>query len=533
MKKNTIRLIAVALLITMVLFLASCGGSKPDNGSGGSADNGNTAQTDNAEKVSSAKNNPLRIAVSGDSGTLDPMQLGGGASFKNISLMYAEPLFDIDENGDFVWMLATGIDVTGPTQWIVHLREGVKFTNGNPFNAEDVLFTLTKNNTDERLPPSIPTLDLEKSKVIDDYTVELNFVSYDLTVKGNMPTVQMFDAETFDAQDYALNPVGTGPYTVQEYVINSHIYLQANKEYWGTKPQIENLQFKVMDEPAQIVNAIQAGTIDVATVPSSDIDFVKTLPEYSVKLLSSGSTDAVWFNTTTTSIFNNRDARKAVCHAVNRESVVTLAYFGYATIPSWPLPMNYVDYDPKFSTLDDTYTVGYDVELAKQYADKGGLTSKDVRIATNGSSTSVTMAEVIQQNLRDIGVNATITNYDMATWFNITMDTSLYDLFIWSMYSPSFTAAQMYYGWFVYMPCFNQGTWDGIDRFGELANAVEFTFDETERAQQISELTEILERESIWYAIDEPQTAVVYNANLDGIAFMKGLSAYYGNWSWK
>jgi peptide/nickel transport system substrate-binding protein len=484
-----------------------------------------------AEPPAASQRDSLSVAISQDSGSLDPQKLGGGASFKNVSRMYAEPLFDLDANGDKVWLLATSIDITSPTQWVIHLREGVKFTNGNPFTAEDVMFSIDKNNNDPEMPPTFPALNWEACRIIDDYTVELNFNIYDLTTASNMPTVQIYDVESWvDTETYSRNPIGTGQYIVTEYVINSHCNLTANENYWGNAAKIKNLQFKVINEPAQIVTALEVGTVDVATIPISDIDYVKSLPGFTVTTMSSSAVDCLWFNTTPSSVFESHDARKAVVYSIDKQAINSLVYYGYATTPSWPLPETFVDFKPEYANMDDTYAIGRDLDRAKEYAEKAGVVGANVRLATNGSTEATTIAEILQQNMKEAGINATITNYDMATWNSIVFDPSMYDLFIWGMTVPSYTSSQCYYGWFTYLDCFNKGTWEGLSRFAELSSVVQNTYDDTERAAMTKELTEILTRESFWYAMDEPQMAIAYRDDLQGVEFMLMFNAYYGNW---
>jgi peptide/nickel transport system substrate-binding protein len=319
---------------------------------------------------------------------------------------------------------------------------------------------------------------------------------------------------------------------VTEYVINSHCYLTINENYWGPKAKIKNLRFRVIDEPAQIVNAIEMGSVDVATIPLQDVDFVKSLPEYKIDLISNGSVSVLQFNTTTLSLLNSRDARRAVCHAIDKEAIVNLTYYGYASIPSWSLSTNLVDYNESFSNMDETYSIGYDVELAKQYAEQAGIVGKEIRIVTNGSTTAVTTAEIMQQNLADIGVNAVITNYDPASFFSISLDTSAYDIYLFSYWVPSFTAAQNYNGWVYRLPNYNEGTWEGIERVMELASDLTSVFDSAERQTAINEITEVIQREAIWYAINEPQTVIAYNTDLGGVEFMQNLNTYYGDWYW-
>ncbi|MDR2356636.1 MAG: ABC transporter substrate-binding protein [Oscillospiraceae bacterium] len=544
MKTNTRKIFALALCLTMIFTVASCGEKGGGESSSTSSDAGESgapvdtggapvdAGSLNTAGAASARDT-MTVAVSNDVGSLDPIDLGGGSQFKDISRMYCEPLFDIDANGDKVWILATGYETVTPTQWIVHLREGVKFSNGNPFTADDVYFTLKANNTHPTWSPSIPVLgDLSASRVIDDYTLELNFESYDLSVVNNFPTIQMYDAESYDDEDMKVHPIGTGPYLVSEYVIDSHVNLVPNPDYWGTPGKIPNLKFRVINEPAQIVNALTTGGVDIATVPAQDVSYVQTLPDYTVILRSSGSTQAIWFNTSVDSVFSSRDARLAAVYSLNRQSIVDLVYFGISSIPDWPLPSTTFEYTPELAAADPTYQNSPDIELAKQLAESSGLAAKPVVIATNGVAEVITMAEIVQANLREIGVTAEIINLDPATAFSVYQDTTQYDIFFSGLYVPSNTAAQHYYGWYTYMASLNKGVWEGKDRFAELAGLIMSVTDDAERYTYIKEMTEIFAREAPWYNLVEIMFAIGHNKNLVPGEFMMANNTYYSEWYW-
>jgi len=510
--------------------------SAPDTDASAPAQESDAAAepTPTAEIPAASAKDTMTIAISQDPATLDPKNVLS-SSLENVVRMWAEPLFDITENNERKWILATGIDEVSETNWIIHLRENVTFSNGNPFNADDVLFTLNLIEHDPTLFPSFPTLDWDTDppKKLDDFTVELNFKNWDISIATGMPTMQFVDAESYDQESYSEHPIGTGPYIVTEYVINSHLYLEANENYWGEKAKIKNLKFKFIDEAAQIVNALEIGTVDMAAIPLQDIAYVEGLPEYTIHTKGTNGTDCVWFNTTDSSIMSNRDARKAVAHAINKDSLSSLVYFGYASIPHWPFGAGAADYQDRYLDMDDTYKIGYDPELAKQYAEKAGIMGQNIRIATNGSTNAVTAAEIIQYNLSEIGLTASIQNYDGGSWMNIVEDPTMYDFFIWGMGSPSGTAAQSHYAWFTYEKCFNGGSWEGIDRYAELAKVVSITYDEAERTKMVDEMTEIVERETIWYAFAEPQAAYAINSDISGFEFMYfNGDFYYNEYAW-
>ena len=532
------RFLAILLALSMIFALAACAqqdsGSTPtDSGNAGTAGNSGNAGTSGGD---AAVKDTLTVAVTQDYGTLDFTYESGPGDFTAVSRMYAEPLYDnYDTDGTRRWLLATELEEVSDTEWIFHLREGVKFSNGNDFTAEDVLFTLDLCCNTEGQYPYFPHLNWEACEVIDEHTIKVVFNQFDFAYYNNFTQMQILDKESYDPVSYATNPVGTGPYVVSEYVVNSHLYMTANENYWGGEANIKNLRFMVMNEDTQRVSALETGTVDVVTrVPLQDIEYVSSLENYELKVLPSRNANGIWFNITEGNIFNNIEARYAVCHAINKQAVINLAFSGNATEALWAHTNSAGDFDEKFQSIHDTYSVGYDVDIAKQYAESSGLVGQTVRLITNGASDYVAMAEVIQQNLSDIGVTVQITNYDEATFNSLTLDPSTYDLYLRDVQAPTNTAAQNYNGWIPVLPHLADCKWlgDGAERFMELNSKIMTIHNEQERSDAIYEMTVLFESAPAWYVICEANRGIAVHKDLQDVHYVPYNNTYYNDWSW-
>ena len=183
------------------------------------------------------------------------------------SALIWNPLYDYTAEGERFWVLATGMDYVSDIQYTLHIREGVTFSNGNTLDANDVLFTMIKNNEDPQFYLNVKAVDFEKTSVIDDYTIDLWYTAFNASQEIGMSQMVILDSESYDPETMSLNPVGTGPYIVTDYVVNSHVTVEARDDYWGDVPAIKTINFKTLNEDSQRVNALETGDVDMASIP--------------------------------------------------------------------------------------------------------------------------------------------------------------------------------------------------------------------------------------------------------------------------
>ena len=505
MKKS----IALLVCCIMLFYMASCGGES------------NTSIKDT-----------LTVAAITDYGNLDSMNQG--TDLLNIAREIAQPLLKINPNGEIEWILATGMDWDlDNLKLTIHLREGVTFSNGNPFNADDYLFTLDRFENTPGRTKFFPAMDSTNMKKIDDYTIELTLLEYDFTMVQNFGTLYAIYAESFDEEEYAVNPIGTGPYILEEYVINSHVYLKRNENYWGEPAKIPNLRFKYLAEPAQRVNALETGEVDCANIPLQDIDYVSSFPGVRIETKQLAQVTTAILNFTDYSTLNSVEARYAVCHAIDRQAIVDLVYNGYGKVSDYPSSSFSLDYDPRWSNLNDTYAIGYDPDLAREYAEKAGIIGKDIVIITNGTSNFVAVAEIVQQNLRDIGLNPIINNYDAAAMRTIGNDPTMFDIYINDRGAPSRNSAQVLWAFVKVIPYVAEGQWPGHDRYMELIDQVMGIPDKQERSDVLLEMNQIIADAALWYSLCDYESAYAIPDTIDGFVFNTLSSFNYNEWSYR
>ena len=533
----------LALLIASILLatLASCAKSGTSGASATPSASASATAPASAAPASTAPSAPsgsapavdsdrtLNVAIYQDSGSLDPLTqtLGG---FMGAMRTYMDVLFDFKPDGSIDWLLSTGYDTVTETHHTMHLREGVTFSNGNPFTAEDVLFSMKIAADHPQWFMNVETVDLEKTKAIDDYTIDLWFTKFDIGQFPALMLMYIFDAESYDADAMAVAPIGTGPYTVTEYVANSHLVVEARDGYWGPAPGIKKIQFNVINEEAQRVNAVTIGDVDAANIPLKDVEYVESLGDYNVMRVSAAAASVAYFNVTEGTLLGSLEAREAVMHAIDRQSIISLAYSGQSTAPRWPVSEACPDFEERFANLSDVYTLGYDPVLAKELAEKAGLIGQTLRIMTNGSEQFITMAEIIQNNLEEIGIHSDIINYDQATYWGMLMDQSNYEIALYLIASPKRFGLDMLVA---YPQFFNLG-WNDTDRNAYLELGVKGlgTPDPEARREILFEIAKEFNKVHLWYPLAENSGATAMSKDLAGVEYYADGEVRYYKWSW-
>lgn len=517
------KIIALVLAMLMVLTMFTACGKKDDagNDAAGTTDGAGTTDAGGAGSDDAAAPSEIDFAISGDTGTLYPFAASGGF----VSLMYAfyEPLWDFKVDGTKVFILAESWEAVSDTHYKLKLREGVTFSNGNPFTADDVMFSMEVCKDDPRFYLNVKVIDFEKTQVTGDYTMDIYYTSYDCTQEISLTQLMILDKESFDLESLSMNPIGTGPYVVTDYVVNSHVTCEINENYWGEPAKIEKINFKVINESAQIVNALETGDIDVATsIPVNEAEYVQSLG-YTVETSYGGYAHTALYSFA--GPLANKEARWAVSYAIDREAIAQVMYRGLSSVPSYPTSEYATDFEDRFGDMHDTYATGYNVDKAKQYAESSGLVGKTLKIITNGTEDYNNAAAIIQENLRVIGVESTITPLDSATYFSVIMDASNFDIAIFYLSSPTMMAADVMANYVDFVPL----DWTGPERdeYGRLSKQAVWTFDATERGNLLYDALKIFVEIDPWYAICETVTPRAHSNALGGVEYYLAGNIYY------
>ncbi len=234
------------------------------------------------------------VGLNIDANTLDPHFVSSTQEYGMLKSIYEHLVWFDPAKGEFQPMLATSWKRVGLLTWEFRLRQGVRFTNGEPFDAEAVKYTIERTidpkvNSNNRFPGAV---NLDRVKVVDPYTVRIITKRPAATMLTQLWILQLVPPKYFSStplSELARKPVGTGPYKVVEWVKDDHITLEANPDYWGPKPAIKTVVFRPIPEVSTRVAELQTGGVDVAIdIPPDQAKTLEANPNVQVERIPSG-----------------------------------------------------------------------------------------------------------------------------------------------------------------------------------------------------------------------------------------------------
>lgn len=222
---------------------------------------------------------------------------------------------------------------------------------------------------------------------------------------------------------YFENPVGTGPYMLKEWKIGDHIELEANPTYFDGEPSIKHVVFRGIPEESNKVIGLQTGEIDmVGDVEAVSRETISGDSNLELKEGSSVSTIYLGMNTER-KIFADKDVRKAISMGVNRDDIVNSLLAGAGQKANSFLAPTVFGYSK------DSKVYEYNPEEAKKIIEEKGLVGSKIKIAVSNSQLRSQMAEIIQAQLKEIGLEVSIENLEWGTFLSATANGEV-DMFI-------------------------------------------------------------------------------------------------------
>ncbi len=416
---------ALVLVLTIALLMVACSAQPPQQTATAETTVAQTAETTAQQATKTDDEQPLvaRTAINSELDNIDPW-LSAAADTKAVMRNVFEGLLWYDVEGKLVPALAESWQVSDDgLNYTFKLRSGVKYHNGDDFDAADVVYSIEAlaglNGAD---PLSSRFSEVTAIEAVDQQTVTI-------TLKEPNSAFLVACTEAilpvgYDHQN--TQPVGTGPFVFESYEPGQKVVLTKNKDYWNSArmPQIDKAEIYIISDPTAIVNSLKSGQLDFVEIDPKNIPLIEA--EFNIESAPQNMIQLMSMNNQR-SPFDDVRVRQAINYAIDKQQIIAAVANGYGS----PLVSNMSPIMEEYYN-DEIAVLETDVARAKSLLSEAGY--------ANGFSTSITVpanykfhvdtAQVVANQLLQIGIVAEIKQVEWGVWLDQVYKQANYDMTI-------------------------------------------------------------------------------------------------------
>lgn len=371
----------------------------------------------------SRSNEVVTIALSDKFSSLDTLTTSvPDTAADRIRTLIHNSLVRKNERFEYVGELAKEIKVADDRVSVTFiLHDNVKFHNGQRLTSKDAKYTLEKllesggykagsffDKVDGKSVPHIVSIETPDENTL---TIKLAKPSLINQLLSNLVTIPIIPENTIDQQKS--NPIGTGPFKFLSFdPVNNLVELEANQNYWEGAPQIKRLNVRTITDANALQAELQSGRVDLAPNPTNfsadTFNSLKNNPNLQVIQSDGSNVRYIGFNLKAP-VVNNLKIRQAIAYAIDRQKIVSELLSGQAKVAHSILPEESWAYN-----ADIRYS--YDPERARQLLKEADYKGETIKLSIVSGSAAVSQyAQVIQQNLKEVGINVEIEPLESST----------------------------------------------------------------------------------------------------------------------
>ena len=361
------------------------------------------------------------------------LRVGTDAQSERVGGQIFDALVKKDEHYELRPWLATSWEQPDALTWVFHLRDGVRFHDGRPLEAADVVYTI-----ESLIDGSLVTAKggnfaaVDRAEARDRLMVVVRMKRPDAGLLFNMSDGLFGVVPRGSGKDFGLHPVGSGPFKFVSAVQDKEVIVERNHDYWadqvgGLQPvaagteRIEQIRFEVVPDTITSALELQKGSADLASNVLT-FDMVHTLEGRPNLKVESGPGSAVIYVTFNVidPLLKGKRVRQAVACAIDRQTIVDSIWRGQARLANTLLPTGHW----AAAMNDQLAQYPHDVMRAQRLLDEAGLPAdKDgvrmrLTLKTSTDETTRLMAAVLQQQLRAAGIRLEIRSAEFGTFYS-------------------------------------------------------------------------------------------------------------------
>lgn len=322
-----------------------------------------------------------------------------------------------------------------------HLRPGVRWHDGKPFTADDVLFTYESLMDEKVASPRRSDYELVREvKVVDPMTLTVTykrpFAPALLSWGTGMMPRHLLGGKTTQwwAKNFDRKPIGTGPFILEEWRSNEYIMMRRNPDYWEGAPSLERIVIRFIPDPLALRLSFETGELDVEGVEPHALGRMGKDPRYDIFSRLATAYDYIGWNLERP-LFQDRRVRRALAHAVNVQEIIQYVLYGQGIQSNGTFPPQLWFANADIKPLE------YDPEKAKKLLAEAGWKDRDADgwlvkdgkrfeftlITNQGNEIRKDIATLVQEQFRRIGISVKVEIYEWAVFIKKKVDVHDYD----------------------------------------------------------------------------------------------------------
>ncbi len=494
--------IILSFALAIMLIMTGCGGSSEKSQSG-----------DNANKETGSNKDTINYAISGEPSTLDPHMISDNIATGIFNQIF-DKLIRLEADGSLTPGLAESWEMSEDgTEMKLKIRDGVKFHNGEELTTEDVAYSLNRA-IESKFTQDI-TSAMDHAEVVDDDTVVLKFKYSYGPAEACIARIFIVNKKAVesDPEGFGRNPVGTGAYKFVDLKSGDKIICERFEDYYRGEAPIKNLVFKIIIDPSTAALALENGEVDLLSQPSME-DRERLMENEKVQYHETEllGNNYIAFNNTE-GLFKDKKLRQAIAHAVDKESMLIGAIEGAGVVVDNAIPRDCYGYSDKVTGYE------YDPEKAKELlAEAGYPDGLSIQLKTMDSATYYKPTEVLQDQLREIGIDAEIQKMERGAYLTDVYENADYDMTVMSMVY-SITDADAVYAFFHSDMIKNGQNFFKCDipELDELLDKGRTSSDQEERKEIYEKVGQMLNDECVLVPLYAYNVGVAADKNLKGV----------------
>lgn len=430
MKRQAIRLLALLLAVSLITAsLSACTGSTDGDGA-------ETNQQDNAQTGEPTMGGSITVGIAQDiDDSIDP-HLMTTAITRSVLFNVYEGLVKPDTDGNLIAAVASDYKISEDGKsYTFTLREGVRFHNGETVTVEDIVYSINRCAGDGGEPLIAAFSSVVECKATSDTEVVITLDSVNIEFIANL-TAAIIPQGSGDGNE---PPPGTGPFMLSGRNYQESISLKKFEDYWGEPAYLDSVAYKIISSSDTLIMSLKGGSIDICQNLTSD-QANELGDSFNIITDTMRLVQALYINNDVEP-FDDVRVRQAVCYAIDKQWILDLTADGKGVLVG--------------SSMYPAFAKYYMPELANYYeqnipkakellAEAGYADGFSMTITVPSSHTPhIAVAEVIIEQLKAVGITATLNLVEWTTWLSDVYNDRNYETTVVGVDASTMTASAM------------------------------------------------------------------------------------------